>query len=45
MIEPAGHVTVEATADPPFTIHCVEYKDGVAAILAEGDADNVLLPL
>lgn len=40
---PAGHVTVEATADPPFTIHCVEYNEGDPARLADGDAEEVPL--
>ena len=36
-------MTVEATADLPLTIHCVEYKDGVPTTLQEGDAEEVPL--
>ena len=36
-------MTVEATAEPPFTIHRVEYKDGVPITLADGDVEEVPL--
>ena len=43
IIEPAGHVTVEATLEAPFTIHCVEYKDGEDATLEDGVTEEVAL--
>ena len=36
-------MTVEATLEAPFTIHCVEYKEGEDATLEDGVTDEVTL--